>query len=180
MRTNLIYKIHDELKSIYTKKDMNITYDKFKIIKIELAFPKQEKLEIFENTFNLKDIIIKYLSYLCYIIKYERKKYNSNDQDDNSDKEEIKIENIPIDETQENYIPECSYTKRSINRVNQVFRNGFEIAKFDENIIVQDFAINKCDISNIAVSMISSGHRKINLLNSLLVSSRNNNFYNLT
>jgi WD40 repeat protein len=31
-----------------------------------------------------------------------------------------------------------------------------------------------------AVSMISSGHRKINILNSLLVSSRNNNYYDLT
>ena len=173
MKSNLIYKIHDELKTIYTKKDLHNTYDKFKIIDIQLVFPNPEKLSIFEHFFNLNELIIKYISFLCKRIKYEKKKF------DNENKDDDVIINHSIDEN-DDYIPESSYTKASINIVNQVFGNGFEIAKFNENYIVQDFCINKCDISNIAVSMVSSGHRKINLLNSLLISSRTDNFYNLS
>ena len=73
MKSNLIYKIHDELKSIYMKKDLN-TYNKFQIINIQLVFPKPEKLSEFEHLFNLNNIIIKYISFLCKRIKYEKVK----------------------------------------------------------------------------------------------------------
>ena len=176
MKSNLIYKIHDELKTIYAKKDLNSTYDKFKVIDIQLAFPNPEKLSIFEHFFNLNNIIVKYISFLCKRIKYEKKQFDSNDNND----DDIIINNSIEENENENYIPESSYTKASINIVNQVFANGYEIAKFNDNLIIQDFCINKCDISNIAVSILSSGHRKINLLNSLLVRSRSDNFFNLT
>ena len=176
MKSNLIYKIHDELKTIYTKKDLNNTYDKFKVIDIQLTFPNPEKLAIFEHLFKLNNIIVKFISFLCKRIKYERKQFDTNDNNDDD-----VIINTSLEENEnENYMPESSYTKASINIVNEVFANGYEIAKFNENVIIQDFCINKCDISNIAVSILSSGHRRINLLNSLLVRSRSDNFYNLT
>ena len=177
MKSNLIYKIHDELKTIYAKKDLNSTYDKFKIIDIQLSFPNPEKLSIFEHLFNLNNIIVKYISFLCKRLKYEKKQFDSND---NNNDDDIIINNSYEENENENYIPESSYTKASINIVNQVFSNGFEIAKFNENLIIQDFCVNKCDISNIEVSILSSGHRKLNLLNSLLVRSRSDNFFNLS
>ena len=55
-----------------------------------------------------------------------------------------------------------------------------EILLFNENTIVQGFTINSCDISTFAVSTGIQGHRKINILDNLLVRSRGENLYKLT
>ena len=125
-------------------------------------------ISLFESKFQLKEIIITYISHLCKQFKYERK---TQEEEDNE---------IIDSDNKDNTTPNSHYNKTSISIVNQIFNTGYEVALFNESTIVQGFAINPCDISNIAVSTVSLGHRKINMLYNILVRSRSENLYKLT
>lgn len=169
MDVNLIYKIHNELKTIYMKDiSQETNYFKYEFIPIKNIFPKEDALKNFESKFQLKEIIITYISHLCKQFKYERK---TQEEEDNE---------IIDSDNKDNTTPNSHYNKTSISIVNQIFNTGYEVALFNESTIVQGFAINPCDISNIAVSTVSLGHRKINMLYNILVRSRSENLYKLT
>lgn len=174
MNCDLIYKIHSELKKIYMKdlsKETN--YFKYDFIPIKNIFSTEDSLKMFEMKFQLNKIIIKYISYLCKQLKYERKKENEEDEDNI-------IDNNDDNNNNNNNINDSNYNKASIEIMNEIFGTGYEIAVFNENTIVQGFTINSCDISTFAVSTGIQGHRKINILDNLLVRSRGENLYKLT
>ena len=66
-------------------------------------------------------------------------------------------------------LPPSNYTISSINIVSSVFHKvGYEIFKLNENITINDFCCNYCDMTQMAVSFGSQGNIKINILNNLL------------
>ena len=164
MTCDLRYSIHEELKKIYIKKSP-IKFSKsgknIKIIKYEYLFSckSEEKFfarfNNFESTFNLRNIICKYITYLSGKFKYEKKQEN--------DPLEVNI-NL-ADPT----LPPSTYTISSINIVSSVFHKiGYEIFNLSENLTINDFCLNNCDMTQMAVSFGSQGNIKINILNNLL------------
>ena len=164
MTCDLRYSIHEELKKIFikkspikfSKKDKNI-----KIIKYEYLFSTKseekffERFNNFENVFNLGNIINKYITFLSKKFKYEKKREN--------DPLEININ------TADPSLPPSTYTVSSINIVSSVFHKvGYEIFNLNENLTINDFCCNNCDMTQMAVSFGNQGNIKINFLNNLL------------
>ena len=164
MKCDLRYSVHEELKKIYIKKSP-IKFSKsdknIKLIKYEYLFSRKseekffERFNNFENTFNLRNIICKYITYLSEKFKYEKK-----------------IENDPLEvntNLADPSLPPSTYTISSINIVSSVFHKvGYEIFNLSENLTINDFCCNNCDMTQMAVSFGSQGNIKINFLNNLL------------
>ena len=164
MTCDLRYSVHEELKKIYIKKSP-IKFSKadknIKIIKYEYLFSIKseekftERFNNFENIFHIRDIICKYITFLSEKFKYEKKK-----------------ENDPM-ETNTNIadpsLPPSTYTMSSITLVRSVFHEvGYEIFNLSENLTINDFCCNSCDMTQMAVSFGNQGNIKINFLNNLL------------
>ena len=164
MKCDLRYAIHEELKKIYikkspikfTKKEKNI-----KIIKYEYLFSSKteekffERFNNFEKLFNLSEIICKYITFLSKRFKYEKRReddppeVNTNLADPN--------------------LPPSNYTMSSINIVSSLFHKvGYEVFNLNENLIINDFCCNNCDMTQMAVSFGQQGNIKINFLNNLI------------
>ena len=164
MKCDLRYSIHEELKKIYIKKSP-IKFSKedknIKIIKYEYLFSRKseekffERFNNFENIFKLGNIICKYITYLSEKFKYEKR-----------------VENDPLDvntNLADPSLPPSTYTISSINIVSSVFHKvGYEIFNLNENLTINDFCCNNCDMTQMAVSFGSQGNIKINFLNNLL------------
>ena len=164
MTCDLRYSVHEELKKIYikkspikfSKKDKNI-----KIIKYEYLFSTKseekfhDRFKSFENVFNLGNIINKYITFISEKFKYEKKS-----------------ENDPLEPNKnlaDPNLPPSSYTVGSINIVSSAFHKvGYEIFNLNENLIINDFCFNNCDMTQMAVSFGNQGNIKINFLNNLL------------
>ena len=164
MKCDLRYSIHEELKKIYIKKSP-IKFSKedknIKIIKYEYLFSRKseekffQRFNNFENIFKLGNIICKYITYLSEKFKYEKR-----------------VENDPLDvntNLADPSLPPSTYTISSINIVSSVFHKvGYEIFNLNENLTINDFCCNNCDMTQMAVSFGSQGNIKINFLNNLL------------
>ena len=158
------YAIHEELKKIYirkspikfAKKEKNI-----KIIKYEYLFSCKteekftERFNNFEKIFNLSSVICKYITFLSKKFKYEKKK-----------------EGDPLEVNQnlaDPSLPPSNYTMSSINIVSSLFHKiGYEVFNLNENLIINDFCCNNCDMTQMAVSFGQQGNIKINFLNNLI------------
>ena len=164
MKCDLRYSIHEELKKIYIKKSpikFSTTGKNIKLIKYEYLYSKKSEEKFFqrfyqfESVFKLGNVICKYITYLSEKFKYEKK-----------------IENDPLDvdiNPADQSLPPSNYTISSINIVSSVFHKvGYEIFKLNENITINDFCCNYCDMTQMAVSFGSQGNIKINILNNLL------------
>ena len=164
MKCDLRYSIHEELKKIYIKKSpikFSNPGKNIKLIKYEYLFSKSseekffERFNKFENTFGLGNIICKYITYLSEKFKYEKKMEN----------DPLDINTNPADPS----LPPSNYTISSINIVSSVFHKvGYEIFKLNENLTINDFCCNNCDLTQMAVSFGTQGNIKINFLNNLL------------
>ena len=164
MTCDLRYSVHEELKKVYTKKSP-IKFSKseknIKIIKYEYLFSRKseekffERFNNFENIFHLGDIIGKYITFLSEKFKYEKK-----------------LEDDPLEintNLADPSLPPSNYTISSINIVSSVFHKvGYEIFNLSENLTINDFCCNNCDMTQMAVSFGSQGNIKINFLNNLL------------
>ena len=164
MKCDLRYSIHEELKKIYIKKSP-IKFSKpeknIKIIKYEYLFSLKseekffERFNNFENIFKLGDIICKYITYLSEKFKYEKKGEN----------DPLEINTNMADPS----LPPSNYTISSINIVSSVFHKvGYEIFNLSDNLTINDFCCNNCDMTQMAVSFGSQGNIKINFLDNLL------------
>ena len=175
MKISLIYKIHQNLKSIYfenSKKNSDFNYQLFKSIKINKLFESDESFTLFEYNFKISEVVKKYINFLCARFKYERK------NPDGSNNEIFEID--PSNPTNNNPDKiESYYTNASISIVKKIFGDGIEIANFNNDFTVYDFCIDNTDISRMAIALKTNGHRKINILNSLYIKSRSNDFYKL-
>jgi hypothetical protein len=146
----LVFEIHEELKMLYMKNlSQETNFYKYSVIPIKLIFKNPDKLKNFESSFCLKKIVMKYISGLTKYIRYE-KEWTKNENEEDV----------------------YRYSKESIRIVNEVFKNGIEILNFQEHSSINGFAINHCDVSNLAVSMKSHGHKKVNMLYHLLIKKR--------
>ena len=57
----------------------------------------------------------------------------------------------------------------SINIVSSLFHKvGYEVFNLNENLIINDFCCNNCDMTQMAVSFGQQGNIKINFLNNLI------------
>ena len=57
----------------------------------------------------------------------------------------------------------------SINIVSSLFHKvGYEVFNLNENLIINDFCCNNCDMTQMAVSFGHQGNIKINFLNNLI------------
>ena len=164
MKCDLRYAIHEELKKIYikkspikfTKKEKNI-----KIIKYEYLFSSKteekfnERFNNFEKLFKLSEIICKYITFLSKRFKYEKK-----------------IEGDPLEvntNMADPSLPPSNYTMSSINIVSSLFHKiGYEVFNLNENLVINDFCCNNCDMTQMAVSFGQQGNIKINFLNNLI------------
>ena len=175
MKCDLRYEIHEELKKIYikkspikfTKKEKNI-----KIIKYEFLFSSKtgekffERFNDFEKLFNLSEIICKYITFLSKRFKYEKRKED--------DPPEVNT-NLP-----DPNLPPSNYTMSSINIVSSLFHKvGYEVFNLNENLIINDFCFNNCDMTQMAVSFGQQGNIKINLLNNLINKKKNRFIINI-
>ena len=163
MKCDLRYAIHEELKKIYIKKSP-IKFAKkeknFKIIKYEYLFSSKseekfnERFNNFEKLFNLREIICKYITYLSKKFKYEKKQGDEPAENTN---------------TADPSLPPSNYTLSSINIVSSLFHKvGYEVFNLNENLIINDFCCNNCDMTQMAVSFGHQGNIKINFLNNLI------------
>ena len=163
---SLSYGIYEELKNIYINKK-NISYIKdevnnYKIIKIEKLFHSKEKNKFFqkflkfEKIFKLGENIKNYLPFLTYNFKYEKnKEHNSNNKDN-----QINIA--------DNLLPPSSISSKSIQIVNNIFGNGYDICNYNNELKVNDFCINSCDITQMSISLLDKGNIKINVLDKII------------
>ena len=164
MKCDLRYAIHEELKKIYikkspikfTKKEKNI-----KIIKYEYLFSHKteeifnERLNNFEKIFNLSGVICKYITFISKRFKYEKKKEG----------DPLEINTNLADPS----LPPSTYAMSSINIVSSLFHKiGYEVFNLNENLIINDFCCNNCDMTQMAVSFGQQGNIKINFLNNLI------------
>jgi hypothetical protein len=164
MKCDLRYAIHEELKKIYirkspikfTKKEKNI-----KIIKYEYLFSHKteelfnERLNNFEKIFNLSNVICKYITFLSKRFKYEKKKEG----------DPLEINTNLADPS----LPPSNYAMSSINIVSSLFHKiGYEVFNLNENLTINDFCCNNCDMTQMAVSFGHQGNIKINFLNNLI------------
>jgi hypothetical protein len=159
-----IFEIHEELKMIYMKNlSQESNFFKYSLIPIKSLFKSPDKLRAFEEKFELKKNMLKHMSSICKYVKYERNKdIVANDQ---SEVGYVPISgSIPMDF--------LKYSRDSVRIVNQIFKNGIDVVNFGEGHSIQDFAINNCDVSNFAVSLLNQGHKKINIMSNLLLRRR--------
>jgi hypothetical protein len=152
----LVNELHEELKMLYMKNlSQEANFYKYAFIPIKSLFKNPDKLKTFESTFSIKKNVMRYISGLTKFIKYE-KELSKNEED----------------------VDVYKYSKESIRIVNQIFKNGIEILNYSDQNSIAGFAVNHCDISNIAMSLKSNGHRKVNVLYNLLIKKRSDgNFY---
>ena len=164
MKCDLRYAIHEELKKIYIKKSP-IKFAKkeknMKIIKYEYLFSSKseekfnERFNNFEKIFNLREIICKYITFLSKKFKYEKKQEN----------EPLEVNTNLADPS----LPPSNYTMSSINIVSSLFHKvGYEVFNLNENLVINDFCCNNCDMTQMAVSFGHQGNIKINFLNNLI------------
>ena len=154
------------------KKNSDYNYQLFKSIQINKLFKSDESFTLFEYNFKISEVVKKYINFLCTRFKYERK------NPDGSNNEIFEID--PSNPTNNNPDKiESNYTNASISIVNKIFGDGIEIANFNNDFTVYDFCIDNTDISRMAIALKTNGHRKINILNSLYIKSRSNDFYKL-
>ena len=164
MKCDLRYAVHEELKKFFikkspikfAKKDKNL-----KIIKYEHLFSNKtedkfyHRFNNFEKLFNLCNVICKYITFLSKKFKYEKKKEG-----------EAIEENTNLADPS---LPPSNYTMSSINIVSSLFHKiGYEVFNLNENLIINDFCCNNCDMSQMAVSFGQQGNIKINFLNNLI------------
>jgi hypothetical protein len=151
----LVFEIHEELKMLYMKNlSQETNFYKYSYISIKKIFSNPDKLKNFESSFSLKKNVMKYISGLTKYIKYEKQIAKTDDGDD-----------------------VYRYSKESIRIVNEIFKNGIEILNYNDHGSIAGFAINHCDVSNLAISMKSNGHKKINMLYNLLIKKRSDGIY---
>ena len=131
-----------------------------KIIKYEYLFSSKseekfnERFNNFEKLFNLREIICKYITYLSKKFKYEKKQGDEPAENTN---------------TADPSLPPSNYTLSSINIVSSLFHKvGYEVFNLNENLIINDFRCNNCDMTQMAVSFGHQGNIKINFLNNLI------------
>ena len=164
MTCDLRYAIHEELKKIYIKKSPIKFSNKEKnlnIIKYEYLFSGKseekfnERFNNFEKIFNLSAIICKYITFLSKRFKYEKKKEGDPPEGNTN----------PADQS----LPPSNYTMSSIQIVSSVFHTiGYEVFNLNENLVINDFCCNNCDMTQMAVSFGQHGNIKINFLNNLI------------
>ena len=66
-------------------------------------------------------------------------------------------------------LPPNTFTVASINIVSSAFHKvGYEIFNLHENLTINDFCCNNCDMTQMAVSFGNQGNIKINFLNNIL------------
>ena len=162
--SSLAYAIYEELKNIYiNKKNINFISDiknNSKIIKYEKVFHSKDKTKFFdklfkfEKLFKLGGIIRNSLFMLSMNFKYEKISENS------SYENQINISDSSL--------PPSYISSKSIQIVNNIFKNGYDICNFNNEIKVKDFCFNKCDITQMSVSLQEKGNIKINALDTLL------------
>jgi len=162
--SSLAFAIYEELKNIYiNKKNINFISDvrnNSKIIKYEKVFHSKDKTKFFdkffkfEKLFKLGGIIRNKLFILSMNFKYE--KINENSSQEN----QINISDSSL--------PPSYITSKSIQIVNNIFKNGYDICNFNNEIKVKDFCFNQCDITQMSVSLQEKGNIKINALDTLL------------
>ena len=162
--SSLTYAIYEELKNIYiNKKNINFISDvksNFKIIKYEKVLHSKDKTKFFdkffkfEKLFKLGGIIRNSLFMLSMNFKYE--KINKNSSNDN----QINISDSSL--------PPSYISSKSIQIVNNIFKNGYDICNYNNDLKVKDFCFNQCDITQMSISMQDKGNIKINVLDTLL------------
>jgi hypothetical protein len=168
--------IHEELKMIYMKDLKNEqNFYKFSLIPIKLLFKNEEKLKAFEETFKVKENIIKYISGVFKFVEYEKSNKIQNEDFNQLSpifhmKDETNHE-LNVDTNTINYL-NCGYTPQSIKFIHEIYKNGIDVVNYGELSSIHGFAINSCDPSNMVVSLGIAGHRKINILFNLLVRKR--------
>jgi hypothetical protein len=158
LNVTTLYEIHEELKLIYMKNlSQESNYYKYSLFQIKSLFDSPEKLKCFEEIFEIKKNMLRYMSNICRFVKYERKKsIEGNDEE--------YLQGVPYDFLR--------YSGESVKIVNSLFKNGYEIANFSEGNKINRFAINNCDLSKVAVALVNNGHKKINLMNNFLIKKR--------
>ena len=164
MQCDIRYAIHEELKKFFIKKSP-IKFSKkeknLKIIKYEYLFSNKEEEKFnerfakFEKLFNLNFVICKYITFLSKKFKYEIRKEGDT----------LEVNSNLADPS----LPPSNYTMSSINIVSSLFHKvGYEVFNLNENLIINDFCCNNCDMSQMAVSFGQQGNIKINFLNNLI------------
>ena len=159
----LSYAIYEELKNIYINRN-NINYindekSNHKTIKFEKVFYSKEKNKFFdkiikfENNFKLGEIIRKNLSNLSINFKYEKNKENILNNQAN-------ITNISL--------PSSSISSKSIQIINNIYKTGYEICNFNNEIKLKDFCFNNCDSTQLSLSFKEKGNIKINIIDKIL------------
>ena len=82
------------------------------------------------------------------------------------------MENDPLEPTKnlaDPNLPPNTFTVASINIVSSAFHKvGYEIFNLHENLTINDFCCNNCDMKQMAVSFGNQGNIKINFLNNIL------------
>jgi len=163
MTCDLRYAIHEELKKIYIRKSpikFTIKEKNIKIIKYEYLFSSKteekfnERFSNFEKLFKLSAVICKYITFLSKRFKYEKKK-----EGDPPESTNMADPSLPL----------SNYTMSSINIVSSLFHKiGYEVFNLNENLTINDFCCNNCDMTQMAVSFGQQGNIKINFLNNLI------------
>jgi hypothetical protein len=158
-----IFDIHEELKMIYMKNlSQESNFFKYSLIPIKTLFKTPDKLRAFEEKFELKKNMLKYMSNICKYVRYERVKVDSEEQ----------VEGRQFNMSNNLSVDFRKYSRDSVRIVNQIFKNGIDVVNFGEGHDIQDFAINNCDVSNFAISLLNQGHKKINIMSNLLLKRR--------
>jgi len=162
--SSLAFAIYEELKNIYiNKKNINFISDiknNSKIIKYEKVFHSKDKIKFFdkffkfEKLFKLGAIIRNNIFMLSMNFKYEKIREISSHENQ-----------INISDTS---LPPSYISSKSIQIVNSIFKNGYDICNFNNEIKIKDFCINHCDISQMSISLQEKGNIKINALDTLL------------
>ena len=164
INSSLAYGIYEELKNIYINKDniifINDDKNNYKTIKIEKVFHSKiknkffKKFVKFENIFKLGETIKNNLPILISKFKYELKKENIDNKD------QVNIADISL--------PPSNFSSKSIQIVNNIYKTGYDICNFNNEIYLKDFCFNNCDITQMSVSLLEKGNIKINILDKIL------------
>ena len=80
-------------------------------------------------------------------------------------------------ELKEDYDGNFRFSKESISTVNQFLKTGVELAYFSDNMVINDFTINNCDNSQMALAFSNNGNKKLNVLNNFITKKHSDDFF---
>ena len=176
LNCHISYAIYEELKNVYiNKKNINYINDdknNYKTIKIEKIFPTKDRYKFydkflkFEKIFKLGDIIINKLSILTVNFKYEKNR-------DNTDNRVNTINNQQMINIADTSLPPSNISSKSIQIINNIFKEGYELCNFNNDLKLKDFCLNNCDITQMSLSLLEKGNIKINILDNFIKKIKN-------